>query len=226
MEAITPSAAEITEHVFQRYTEALITGDRSRCAAVFDDLLAAGVAFKNIYQALIQRSLYEVGERWERNEISVASEHLATAVTEGLMNRIYARIMPPPANGRKVVITSVENELHQVGGKMVADIFEMHGWDSYYLGANVPTNELARFIADIRPDLLGLSLSVYMHLAVLNTMLDTLTRRFPKLPILIGGQAFRHGGQALTRAYVGVQWIASLDDLEVYLQQEAFSSAR
>ncbi len=225
METSKPVEAAITERVFQRYTEDLIAGDRTRCAAVVEELLDAGVAVKDIYQALIQRALYEVGELWERNQISVANEHLATAVTEGLMNRIYARIAIPPANGRKVVIASVENELHQVGGKMVADIFEMHGWDSYYLGANVPTDELARYIDDTRPDLLGLSLSVYMHLAVLKSMLDTLTSRFPELPILIGGQAFRHGGRALTRAYLGVQWIASLDDLEVYLEKAALSSA-
>ncbi len=220
MDAITHGEPAISERVFKRYTENLIAGDRNRCAAVVDALLSAGVAIKTIYQDLIQRSLYEVGDRWERNLITVASEHLATAVTEGLMNRIYAHIALPPANGRKVVIASVENELHQVGGKMVADTFEMHGWDSDYLGANVPTSDLANFIEDIRPDMLGLSLSVYMHMAVLKTMLDHLTRRFPKLPIIIGGQAFRHGGRELTRSYAGVRWIASLDDLEELLQQE------
>ncbi len=221
MDGISPRKPAISEQVFKRYTENLIAGDRTRCAVVVDELLSAGVAIKTIYQDLIQRSLYEVGDCWERNLITVASEHLATAVTEGLMNRIYTHIAPPPANGRKVVIASVENELHQVGGKMVADIFEMHGWDCDYLGANVPTGELERYIEDIRPDMLGLSLSVYMHMAVLKTMLDRLTRRFPKLPIIIGGQAFRHGGRELTHSYAGVQWIASLDDLEELLHPKA-----
>jgi methanogenic corrinoid protein MtbC1 len=225
VDAFKHSEPAIREQVFKRYTEDLIAGKRTRCAAVIDELLSAGVAIKTIYQDLIQRSLYEVGDRWERNLITVANEHLATAVTEGLMNRIYAHIALPPANGRKVVIASVENELHQVGGKMVADTFEMNGWDSDYLGANVPTRDLAHYIDDTRPDMLGLSLSVYMHMAVLKTMLDRLTRRFPKLPIIIGGQAFRHGGRESTPSYAGVRWIASLDELEEFLQQKTPRSA-
>ncbi|MGD9332284.1 MAG: cobalamin-dependent protein [Desulfobacterales bacterium] len=209
----------IAEDIFRDYCQKLMAGDRRACAGIVDQLLGGGIAITTLYQQLLQRSLYAVGELWERNQISVATEHLATSVTEGLMNRIYAHIDAPETNGRKVVIASVENELHQVGGKMVADVFEMHGWDSHYLGANTPTAELVRYIDAIRPDMLGLSLSVYLHLAVLKTMLDTLTARFPKLPILIGGQAFRHGGQALTRPYDGVHWVASLDALETFLGQ-------
>jgi methanogenic corrinoid protein MtbC1 len=198
-----------------------MAGNRRACEAVVDKLLDGGAPIKRIYQELLQRALYAIGEYWERNLISVASEHLATAVTEGLMNRVYARITPPPANGRKVIIASVENEFHQVGGKMVADIFELHGWDSFYLGANVPTRDLVRFIHDIQPDMLGLSLSVYMHLTVLKSMLATLTARFPQMPMVVGGQAFRHGGREVTGAYDRVRWIASLDDLEIYLRPEA-----
>jgi hypothetical protein len=64
-----------------------------------------------------------------------------------------------------------------------------------------------------------------MHMAVLKTMLDRLTRRFPKLPIIIGGQAFRHGGRESTPSYAGVRWIASLDELEEFLQQKTPRSA-
>ena len=58
-----------------------------------------------------------------------------------------------------VVVASVEDELHQVGGKMVADVFEMHGWDSFYLGSNTPISEMVRFAKERCPDAVGLSLT-------------------------------------------------------------------
>jgi hypothetical protein len=47
------------------------------------------VQVKSLYKDLFQKSLYRVGEVWEFNRISVAREHLATAITEGFLNLIY-----------------------------------------------------------------------------------------------------------------------------------------
>jgi methanogenic corrinoid protein MtbC1 len=46
---------------------------------------------------------------------------------------------------------------------MIADIFELNGWDGYFLGANMPVHELIKFIDDKKPDLLDLSLSIYFQ---------------------------------------------------------------
>jgi MerR family transcriptional regulator, light-induced transcriptional regulator len=84
------------------------------------------------------------------------------------------------------------NELHQVGIKMVADIFEMKGWESYFLGAGIPVKELVKFIRETKPDLLAISLSIYFNFTSLIGMVKTIKREFPELQIIIGGQAFSH----------------------------------
>ncbi len=93
---------------------------------------------KSLYMDLFQRSLYAVGELWELNKISVAREHLATAITESLLNLVYPRLFENTPTGKKVVVSCAANELHQIGGKIVADFFELNGWESHFLGANTP----------------------------------------------------------------------------------------
>lgn len=44
------------------------------------------------------------------------------------------------------------SELHEIGARMVADLFEYHGWDSIYLGAVVPA-EAIKLLGEHRPDL-------------------------------------------------------------------------
>ena len=39
-----------------------------------------------------------------------------------------------------MVATCIGGELHEIGIRMVADFFEMEGWDTYYLGANTPAD--------------------------------------------------------------------------------------
>lgn len=208
----------LDEDVYQCYLSALLAGNRMQCAGLAEQPQQK-LPVKTLYIQLFQRALYQVGELWERNKISVAKEHLATSITESLLNRSYEKIISPKRSGKKVVVSSVEHELHQVGGKMVANIFEIHGWDGFYLGANTPTAELLRFLDEIQPDALGLSLSVYFHLHDLDNMLRSIRAMYEGLPILIGGQAFRFGGEALADAYPLVRYIASLDDLEEWIRQ-------
>ena len=84
----------------------------------------------------------------------------------------------------------------------------------YFLGANTPVNDLLQLIADRKPDLVGLSLSIYSHVAPLLQAMDTVRRAYPDLPLLVGGQAFRWGGQDLVRRYPAVSYVASVEELE------------
>ena len=165
-----------SEEDYQRYLSALIQGDRAECARILAEENLENRSIIPLYEGVFQRSLYRVGELWEMNRISVATERMATSITEGFMNQLYSRVISPHRGGKKVIVASAENEMHQVG-------------------ANTPTFELVRFIDEMEPDLVGISLSVYFHMRDLEKMLNALRKRFPKLPVLIGGQAFRHGGR-------------------------------
>ena len=102
---------------------------------------------------------------------------------------------------------------------MAADIFEMHGWDCFYLGASVPGEELIRFVGEKEPDVVGLSLSVYFHLEDLKRTLDLLRKEFNALPILVGGQAFRVGGKSVIEPYPKIFYVPSLDALEEWIEK-------
>jgi methanogenic corrinoid protein MtbC1 len=178
------------------------------------DLLDLDIDIYRLYVNLFQQAMYEVGELWEMNRISVATEHLATSITEGLLILVYPRIFGAYHNGRKAVIACVANEYHQLGGKMVADIFELHGWDSYFLGANTSPEKLLRLIDEKKPDLIGLSLAIYSNLDNLLNVIEIVRATFRELSILVGGQAFRRGGTELVSRYEGVTYIPCLRDLE------------
>ena len=208
---------------YNDYFGSLIAGNRPQCQNIVEQCMNAQLPIRVLYEQLFRRSLYEVGELWESNKIGVATEHLATAVTEGLMNYLFPRIISRARTKKKVVVASVEDELHQVGGKMVADVFEMHGWDSFYLGSNTPISEMVRFAKERCPDAVGLSLSVYFHVEQLEKAIRILTHEFDGLPVLVGGQAFRHGGESVANKYSGVSYISGLEDLESWVTEFAKS---
>jgi methanogenic corrinoid protein MtbC1 len=206
---------------YTRYLNSLLVGDRRRCREQFEMWLAAGTDLRSLYQDIVQRSLYDVGRLWEQGRVSVATEHLATAITESLLNLVYPQLFALPRIGRTAVVTCVANEHHQIGGKMVADIFELNGWRGYFLGANTSMHDLLGMIREKRPDTVALSLTVYFSLDALLNAAMAIRTEFPAMPILVGGQAFRWGGRDRVECIVNAHYLSSLADLETWIQSEA-----
>ena len=207
------------EAKYNTYLEALIRGDRHRCRAFVEEMLQDEMNIKDLYVGIFQRSLYRVGELWECNQLSVAREHIATAITESLLPLAYQTIFSAPHCGRKAVVACAANEYHQLGGKMVADIFELNGWDGYFLGAGTPEADLLTFVDEKKPDMLCLSLSVYSGMRGLIKLLESVRGEFAGLPVIVGGQAFRWGGVDLVTAYSGVRYVSSIFELEQLLKE-------
>ncbi|SIQ94442.1 Methanogenic corrinoid protein MtbC1 [Alkalispirochaeta americana] len=205
---------KVREEDYQAYLEALLAGGKSECYRHVEAWLSDDIAIRDLYRLVFHRSLYEVGHLWETNQISVAVEHIATAITENLLSLVYPRIFGADHCGCKAVISCIAHEYHQLGGKMVADIFELHGWDGYFLGANTPLDQLCSIVEEKDPDILALSVSVASHLAVLGGMISHLRERYPSLPVLLGGRAFQNGGGESLPDVPGVFYVESLEKLE------------
>ena len=207
----------ISDQIYRAYFTALLDGNRVRCTEIVQKLLDEQIGLKTLYIHLFQKSLYEVGKLWEENRISVAREHLATALTESLLTLAYPSLFKGVTTGKKVVITCATNETHQIGGKIVADYLEMKGWDSHFLGANTPIDHLLSFIDDVKPDLVGLSLSVFFNMPSLKGALASVRSEFPHMDIIVGGQAFRWGGKEIVEHYPNTAFVASLDHLDTII---------
>ncbi len=209
-----------SKETYNTYLENLIEGNRHQCSKIINELLDGGTDVKTVYNDIFRDSLYEIGRKWERNEISVAVEHMATSITESLMNLVYPYLFSQEHKNRKAIISSAVNEYHQIGGRMVADIIEMNGWDSYYLGANTPLTELLRMIEEKKPDVVGLSVSMYYNLYRLSDYISSIQQQFPFVDVIVGGHAFMNGAEQLLSNHNGVVHLKGLEDLERYLKQQ------
>ncbi|MBI9034409.1 MAG: cobalamin-dependent protein [Bacteroidales bacterium] len=202
----------------QEFLDSLLQGDFRKCQKIVNSYIADQHNITELYEFIFKENLYKVGDLWEFNKISVAEEHIATSVVEAIMSGMFYDIISKERIQKSVIITSIEGEQHQIGSKMVADIFEKNGWDAFFLGANTPTRELISFIHKKKPDVVALSISIFFNMNVLEETLETLTIEFPELKILVGGQAFRHGGVKILDKFQNVSFMHDLNDLEEFLQ--------
>lgn len=209
---------KLEDKIQRNFLEALLIGDRFQCSTIVKTLIQNNVPIKDIYENIIKISMYRVGELWEYNKISVATEHLASAISESILNEHYHHIAAQQKINKKVLVACIENEHHQIGIKMISDVFEMNGWITYFLGSNTPTTDLIAFAKTISPDFIAISLSIYFHLPELEKTIKSFSAVFPETPILVGGQAFRHGGQSVLLKYDKVIYQPDLYTTDLYIK--------
>jgi len=175
-----------------QYLQALLRGERDVASRLILLAVEQGMPVKDVYLHVFQLAQYEIGRLWQTNQISVAQEHYCTAATQLIMSQLYPHIFSGEKTGGTIVATCVSGELHEIGVRMVADFFEMDGWNSYYLGANMPVTEIVRTVAERRADVLGIGVTITYHVATAEEIIRAV-RADPAcrgVKILVGGYPF------------------------------------
>src|SRR5688500_4149059 len=184
------------EHVRDGFLGAVLASDLSGARRVLDEAIAAGMPVRRIYLDVLQPTLYEVGRLWSHAEISIAQEHLATAATQSAMARLAESLSDGPrrVSPGAAVVACVSDELHAVGGRMVADFLEADGWRVASLGQLTPGQDLAALAAEKGAQLVALSAALPERVPQVAEVCAALRGLDPVPYVLVGGQAF--GGSA------------------------------
>jgi diguanylate cyclase (GGDEF)-like protein len=148
-----------------------------------------GVA--GLYQRVIAPAMWRIGELWEQGAISVADEHLATALTHQVMAGVYGPSLGHKVKPGRVLMAGVEGEQHALGLRMAADVLELAGYETVYLGADVPTDDLLQAVASRSPDLVGLSATMPSSMQALDRAIAEIQGANPGLIVFFGGQGVR-----------------------------------
>ena len=176
-----------------RFLGALLAGAwREAFDIVVEDALYEDVPVASLYLDVIQPALYEIGRLWRQRRISVAREHLATEVSRTVLAHLRSHLPSRRRNGKRVAVACVEGELHDLGARMVADFFEMDGFDVRFLGANVPAPALAELVREEAPDVVALSATTSSSVsAVHRAIVAVRSVADRRILLAAGGQLFR-----------------------------------
>jgi len=184
--------AGVSATLQQEYLKEILAGRRKPALEIIMDAYHDGYPIPGIYMDVFQEALYEIGRLWETNRITVADEHMGTAITQYVMSNLYQHLETSDKRRSRLVITGVQGELHQVGANMVADVLEADGWDVMFLGTNVPEEGVIESIRQHRADLFGISSTMLFNIPKVLQLVEAARREFGNsIRIMLGGGAFR-----------------------------------
>lgn len=179
------------QELSERFLAAQLKGDRrAGLRVIMEDGLAGGISIPDLHQNVIRRAQHEIGRLWESNSITVAREHVATAIAHLALAQLYPHLPRAEPSGQRVVLACVEGEHHDLAARIVCDFLEMAGLDVVFLGADNPAETLVAAVREHHAHALALSVTVTFHLEALERTVQAARAAFgPDFPIYAGGRA-------------------------------------
>ena len=169
--------------------------------------------FEKTVVEIIYPFLQKIGILWQTKNITPAHEHFISNLIRQKIIVALDGLPIPPKTARKVVLFLREGEMHELGLLFYHYLTRKVGFRTYYLGQNLPHEDLVKIVGIHKPELLITSITSPTAISI-DSYLKKLHDDFPGQTILASGyQLLRYQGTKV----VNVQTFSTVSDLQKLL---------
>jgi corrinoid protein of di/trimethylamine methyltransferase len=181
------------EGIFDEISEAIQSFEEEKVLNAVKKALSLGVDPSEIIEKGIAKGLRVVGDKYERGELFLmhlvaAAEPAQKAVKELLEPEIKKKAGERKSLG-KVVIGTVQGDIHDIGKNIVASMLFAAGFDVIDLGKDVPAEEFAKKAKELNANIVGASALLSTTLPVQKEIVEALKAMGirDKVKVIFGG---------------------------------------
>ncbi len=190
--------------------------------ALTRELMTAEVAMgrNRLLVDVIDPLMRSVGDMWSSGDLRVADEHLATSIVRTFLGTLHSSNRAP-ANAPLFISTTPAGQWHEIGALLASLTAQSAGWNTLYLGPNLPAEEIAAAAQTHGAKAVALSIIFPGDDALLRGELAKLRQALPDTPLLIGGRVAAHYQETIEE--LGAHRMENLALLAQMLQKIAAS---
>jgi len=178
------------EKLFEDIKSTVIAGKHLEIEALVETAVQQKMDLDDLINNALIAAMDVVGDRFSKSEIFVP-EMLVSAVTmkKGL-DIIKPLLKENHQQARaKVILCTVKGDLHDIGKNLVAMMLEGAGFEIIDLGVDATVEKVADKVAEISPQILGLSALLTTTMPEMQNVIKVLQTRGirEKVKVMIGG---------------------------------------
>jgi MerR family transcriptional regulator, light-induced transcriptional regulator len=188
----TPISAD---ELRSRIESAILDGDRLGAVQTALSAVREGdFDVPHLYVAVLSPMLAGIGSAWAHGTERVWQEHFASHAIRTIVESLYLDVQRDAAKvekrGVRVLLACPPKEQHELGLRMLADRFELGGYDVTFLGADTPLAEIVAAARATGAEIVALSVSTVFERVELREFIDSLREQLSGTRIVVGGPAF------------------------------------
>jgi len=171
-------------------SQAIDQGDREKIIQLTTEALGAGTNPQDIIVHGLQAGMAVVGEKFSSGEYFLPDMLMAARAMKAALEILK------PALGKtgiptigKVVIGTVEGDMHDIGKNVVATFLSGNGFEVFDLGLSVPAKKFIDEVSEQKPDILGMSALLTTTMPVMDKVIKALAEAGLRssVRVIVGG---------------------------------------
>ncbi len=139
------------------------------------------------YEDILLPVMYKIGDLWEKKQLSIAVEHVASNVAHGFV-KILNEGLVKTSTKQKILICTPPGEFHNLGCNMLESYLVSRGFQVYNLSPSIPTEEIIGFLKENQADSILISITLEENIQSGKRLVEKIKTKF-KIPIFVGGLA-------------------------------------
>jgi corrinoid protein of di/trimethylamine methyltransferase len=177
--------------LLEKIVDATVKGDGDRCVSLARQALEAGMDPLAVIQNGYARGMVIIGEQFARLDCFLPEVMLAADAMKAAIDVLRPVLLDKggQASQGKIVIATIQGDLHDLGKNIVTIMLEAAGFTVYDLGADVPVRELIEKAETVGADIIAASAiltTTMSHMPDIARILSELGLR-EKYAIMLGG---------------------------------------
>jgi trimethylamine corrinoid protein len=182
----------VREELFNDIRKAIVEGDKPRAQELAREAVRSGADLNEVIDKGYVAGIQAVGELWEKGEYFLPELISSAECMKAAMDILQPEMAKANIKSRslgKVVIGTVEGDIHDIGKNLVASMLQANGFEVFDLGADV---KLERFIekAEVeKADIICLSALLTTTMLNQKRFIEMLRQKghYGKYKVLVGG---------------------------------------
>jgi 5-methyltetrahydrofolate--homocysteine methyltransferase len=183
----------MSEDMMKTIAESLTNLDDETVKSTLKNAIDEGVPVETIIRDGLGKGMEEVGQRYENGEFFLSELIMAATIMDESMVLVKPLLKydDTKAGGGKIVIGTVQGDMHDIGKNIVIAMFESAGFQVIDLGVDVAPEKFVEAIKEEKPDVVSMSVLLSATVDKVQETIDAIKAGGVRdsVKILVGGRA-------------------------------------
>ncbi|MFX1233791.1 MAG: B12-binding domain-containing protein [Promethearchaeota archaeon] len=179
------------EEFFKEISNAIVSLERDKAIYLAEKAVNEGMDLLSVIEKGFGSGIRRIGNLWEEGDFFLPELMLGGNIVQESMEILLPHLRENKTNIKsgKVVIATIEGDIHSIGKTIVATMLSANGFEVYDLGADVAIDKIIKSALDKDADIIGVSALLTTTMVGQRELIDKLKERGirDRFKVIFGG---------------------------------------
>lgn len=179
------------DEIFKNIVDSIVNLEEDKAVELANEALKKKMNLLEVVEKGFAAGIRKVGELWEEGEFFLPELMRGAQIMQKCLDILIPHLQKgsEEISHGKVVIATIEGDIHSIGKTIVATMLRAYGFEVYDLGADVPAEKIVQEAVEKKADIIGVSALLTTTMTGQKKIIEILREKnlMNKFKVILGG---------------------------------------